>query len=408
MRGENAIHDRRDKRPAGRRPTKEPPTNGREARSPGVRIEGLDPQSRLEAANREITRLASELEEERSKRSAVERKLQDAQREIESTNSYLEEAFGKANQMALKAEITNIELNQIFNSSADGMWVIDREFKILRINDTLLNLLQRERAQTVGEKCHAVFPGPNCHTPNCPLTRLSLGEKSPELDRQLDLADGTRRYLLASAAPFHGVDGSLFGIVEAYRDITGRKQAEEAVQRANEELKRLAAVDGLTQIANRRWFDECLQTEWKRMAREQKALSLILCDLDFFKLYNDTYGHLLGDDCLRAVARCVSDEARRPSDLAARYGGEEFVVLLPNTDSEGALKVAECILRGVAKMNIEHGKSTVAPHVTLSLGVTTAIPGPKNSLSAFVDTADRALYEAKKQGRNRVILLAEL
>jgi diguanylate cyclase (GGDEF)-like protein len=170
----------------------------------------------------------------------------------------------------------------------------------------------------------------------------------------MDLADGTRRHLLASAAPFHGVDGGLFGIVEAFRDITERKQAEEAVRRANEELQRLATIDGLTQIANRRRFDEVLQIEWKRMSREQKPLSIILSDLDFFKLYNDTYGHLSGDDCLRAVARCVSDETKRPSDLAARYGGEEFVVLLPNTDSAGALQVAEGVLKRVAKMNIEH------------------------------------------------------
>jgi diguanylate cyclase (GGDEF)-like protein/PAS domain S-box-containing protein len=344
---------------------------------------------------------------ERKKLAAAELSLNNARREIESTNSSLEEAFGRANQMALKAQIANIELNQVFNSSADGMWVIDKDFRILRVNDTLLKLLHREREGTLGEKCYVVFPGPNCQTPDCPMTRLSLGQVSPEIDQELEQADGTRKFLLASAAPFHGVDGNLFGIVEAYRDITDRRQAEEAVQRANRELQRLATIDGLTQIANRRRFDECLQTEWRRMAREQKSLSLILCDLDFFKLYNDTYGHLSGDDCLRAVAQCVSEQAKRPSDLTARYGGEEFVVLLPDTDSRGAVRVAESILKGVSKMSIEHCRSTVAPHVTLSLGVTTATPGSGDSIGAFVNTADRALYEAKKQGRNRVILLLE-
>jgi diguanylate cyclase (GGDEF)-like protein/PAS domain S-box-containing protein len=364
-----------------------------------------EPQTDLEVANREISRLTAELNAERMKRADAEQSLKDARREIESTTGCLEEAFGKANQMAIKAQIASIELNQIFNSSADGIWVLDKDFKILRVNDTLLKLLQRERAETVGQKCHAVFPGPNCRTPSCPMTRLSLGEPGLESDKELEQADGTRKFLLSSAAPFHGVDGNLFGIIEAYRDITDRKQAEEAVRKANEELKRLVAIDGLTQIANRRRFDECLQNEWRRMAREKKSLSLILCDLDFFKLYNDTYGHLSGDDCLRAVAQCVSEQAKRPSDLAARYGGEEFVVLLPNTDSEGGMIVAESILRGVAGLRIEHCRSAVAPHVTLSLGVTTAAPGSGASPGAFVSVADRALYEAKKQGRNRAILL---
>lgn len=172
---------------------------------------------------------------------------------------------------------------------------------------------------------------------------------------------------------------------------------------ANQQLRQLAWLDGLTQVANRRRFDEYLQYEWRRLARDQAPLSLILCDVDFFKVYNDTYGHLTGDICLQQVAAAIREAIRRPADLVARYGGEEFAVILPNTPSVGAVHVAEEIQSRVKALKIDHPKSQVCPYVTLSLGVATTIPAPKTSPMILIGLADRALYQAKAEGRDRAV-----
>lgn len=183
------------------------------------------------------------------------------------------------------------------------------------------------------------------------------------------------------------------------------KRTERALQRANQQLQRLATLDGLTQIANRRRFDEHLNQEWRRLSREHAPISLIMSDIDHFKHYNDTYGHQMGDDCLKAVARAISETARRPADLAARYGGEEFAVILPNTSASGALQVARDIQKEIEGLNIPHDSSPVSPRVTLSLGVATMVPDTRLPPETIVERADRALYQAKEQGRNRIIMM---
>jgi diguanylate cyclase (GGDEF)-like protein len=173
------------------------------------------------------------------------------------------------------------------------------------------------------------------------------------------------------------------------------------LEAVNQELKRLASHDGLTQVANRRRFDEYLHQEWQRMLREQGSLSLILCDIDCFKLYNDTYGHQAGDDCLRQVAQVIQNAAKRSMDLPARYGGEEFAVVLPNTDEEGAIQVAQEIRKHVKQLEILHETSKVCSLVTVSLGVSTTIPSVITSPELLINAADKALYQAKAAGRDR-------
>lgn len=174
------------------------------------------------------------------------------------------------------------------------------------------------------------------------------------------------------------------------------------LQTANQKLQQLAILDGLTGIANRRYFDLVLNKEWNRLAREQQPLSLILCDIDYFKAYNDAYGHQQGDRCLRKIAQILRKATRRPADLAARYGGEEFAVILPNTNSQGALFIAQKIMTQVAKAQISHKKSAVSNFVSLSIGVTTKTPCSKQSVLTIIDVADRLLYEAKTTGRDRL------
>ncbi|MBW4545139.1 MAG: diguanylate cyclase [Symplocastrum torsivum CPER-KK1] len=177
----------------------------------------------------------------------------------------------------------------------------------------------------------------------------------------------------------------------------------EQLEEANHELQRLASVDGLTQVANRRRFDEYLKAEWHEKAQLQKPLSLILCDLDYFKVYNDTYGHLAGDFCLQQVARTLRQALKRPADLVARYGGEEFTVILPNMDTKDALLVAEAIRANVRRLAISHAKSPVSQYVTLSLGVASIVPSLEETPAQLIVAADKALYQAKAEGRDCAI-----
>ncbi|MCT7984717.1 EAL domain-containing protein [Laspinema sp. A4] len=173
---------------------------------------------------------------------------------------------------------------------------------------------------------------------------------------------------------------------------------------ANAELEKLATTDGLTQIANRRIFDTVLAQEWKRLMRSQSPLSVILIDVDFFKRYNDTYGHQAGDECLKKIAQAIASVVKRQGDLVARYGGEEFVVILPATDGPGAVRVAEEIRVAVAEANLEHKTSTVREIVSLSQGIATLIPRLNTSADELIAAADEALYYAKNRGRDRYVV----
>ena len=179
---------------------------------------------------------------------------------------------------------------------------------------------------------------------------------------------------------------------------------QQQLARANQELKRLVNLDGLTQLANRRCFNEHLEQEWRRMAREQQPLALVLCDIDFFKQYNDTYGHPTGDDCLRQVGEVLQACAKRPADLASRYGGEEFALTLPKTPLEGAIELAQRIQAQLLQIQIPHATSRVSPYLTLSMGIATIVPQLDRSPDALVAAADQALYRAKQAGRDRFAL----
>jgi diguanylate cyclase (GGDEF)-like protein len=174
------------------------------------------------------------------------------------------------------------------------------------------------------------------------------------------------------------------------------------LKRYRDHLKTLSAIDGLTGIANRRQFDETLEKEWRRGRRNQAPLSLLMLDIDLFKAFNDHYGHLAGDECLQKVANGLTEIIKRPADLLARFGGEEFVIVLPETDSPGASKVAGLALEKVQRLNIPHAYSNVTPRITVSIGVATLIPDELHIPLDLIRSADDLLYEAKRNGRNQI------
>lgn len=179
-------------------------------------------------------------------------------------------------------------------------------------------------------------------------------------------------------------------------------EANAKLEDANRTLERLSSMDGLTGLSNRRHFDGYLENEWKRGARNKTPLALLMIDIDHFKAYNDHYGHQGGDDCLKAVAKIIGKSVRRPADLAARYGGEEFVMVLPETEIEGAVTLAEKIRMKVEAARLPHAKSSVSEVVTISLGVADVIPEQCHNHKELIEAADKALYGSKRGGRNRV------
>ena len=213
---------------------------------------------------------------------------------------------------------------------------------------------------------------------------------------------GNWRWLLCRETVFQrDRDGHPTQIFGTATDITKRKHAEVALKEFNQELERLASMDGLTKVANRRSFDKYLEQAWKNVGSGRSSLALILCDIDYFKKYNDTYGHQAGDACLMQVAQAIERSVKRSTDLVARYGGEEFAVVLPNTSSAGVEQVALEIQREIQQLDIPHSRSEVSTCVTLSLGISAISCTKKKHSGMLIAAADQGLYQAKYEGRNR-------
>ena len=229
---------------------------------------------------------------------------------------------------------------------------------------------------------------------------------------------GKVNYMLWHINLHYGKNYNLIAINSIASDFTDLKLAEKTLvaemdrrmefskqlEKANRQFKRLTFIDGLTGIGNRRHFDEFLEKEWQRNMRDNKPVSLIMGDIDFFKNYNDRYGHQAGDDCLKQVAAILNNMAKRPGDLAARYGGEEFAVILSGTDLKQAGVLAGNANKKLKETRIPHSDSQAADYVTLSFGVASIIPKYGTKSYDLIKTADKSLYKAKNSGRNQVVL----
>jgi diguanylate cyclase (GGDEF)-like protein/PAS domain S-box-containing protein len=226
-----------------------------------------------------------------------------------------------------------------------------------------------------------------------PLSNVVMGVHKP---------DKTLTWISMNSQPlFHLNQSQPYAVVTTFADITERKQAEEMLRHRAEQERLIATTDGLTQVANRRCFDERLHSEWHRLMQGQQQLSLIMLDVDYFKRYNDCYGHQAGDSCLVKVAKAAAAGVKRSTDLLVRYGGEEFAAILPNTDAAGAIAVAESIREAIRDLAIPHEQSDVSSIVTVSMGIASMVPCCEKSPNELILASDRALYDAKRQGRDR-------
>jgi len=197
--------------------------------------------------------------------------------------------------------------------------------------------------------------------------------------------------------------GEVEALIGFMFDISERKKTEAKLIDMQKELEAWSFKDGLTDVANRRMLDSVLQLEWENARRNNQPLAIIMLDIDYFKQYNDHYGHIQGDDCLKRVAKALSHAATRSRDFFARFGGEEFMLILPETDEASAIKVAERCRNLIFKEQIPHAKSDVGQLLTISLGIGAITPTQQDRPLAFIEEVDRRLYQAKQQGRNRIV-----
>ena len=223
----------------------------------------------------------------------------------------------------------------------------------------------------------------------------------PLYDNAADAAQNLRLQQAIQVIPFDVAGRSRYCLVQI-TDVSKVVMRERLLREQSAVLKTMSYTDGLTGIANRRHFDERLEEECARCRRAGLGLSLFIIDIDFFKPYNDRYGHLQGDQCLREVAQTLAGVLQRPGDLVARYGGEEFAAILPATDHEGAMRMAEMMRQAVQARALEHKDSTVAACVTVSIGVATHLPTGSEDEKTLIEATDLGLYQAKRAGRNQI------
>ncbi len=319
-----------------------------------------------------------------------------------SIQTALESMISETNKKQLYAEIESMELDQIFSSVTDAMWTIRDDGIVIRANDAMLALLGKPSEDVIGHSCGELVNYGLCHQASCPL-EVTKSKTKKEYDIQLPADSDASEHFIMSVAPLTTIVGTT-AILSQFKNITSRKLTEKKLEELNRTLTDMARIDGLTQIANRRYFDEMLDQEWRRVFRDGKQLSLIMGDIDYFKKFNDHYGHQAGDDCLVQVAKALKGAILRPADLAARYGGEEFVLLLPEVDPEGTQHVGARVIEAIAKLKIEHQASEISEIVTMSFGAATLTPSAQHSPADLIALADKALYQAKEQGRNRIVI----
>ena len=305
--------------------------------------------------------------------------------------------------LRIEAELSrhNSLLNSVINATPDPVAFMSGSGKYVGANHGYCEVVGIKHTDLIGMDRQQLFSNDKRSWLLEQENQLLMDGKSVRYEELLHLADQEPRWFEICKQRYVNNTNGESGILIIYRDLTERKRIEHELEQAIEKFDQLSSTDELTKIANRRTFDAKLQHYWSTHHREVKQMSLLFCDVDSFKLYNDNYGHPMGDVVLAKIAQVMDEQVHRGADLVARYGGEEFAVILPNTDEEGAIRLANKIIAAVGDLAIEHAYSKAAKHVTLSIGIATMCPEHESSEAQLLEYADKALYLAKEHGRNQ-------
>jgi two-component system cell cycle response regulator len=303
-------------------------------------------------------------------------------------------------------------------SSTDGIVITDaraQDNPIIYINPAFERMTGYTSAETIGRNCRFLqHTKPRQAAADEMREAIATGRPCLATIRNIR-KDGTHFWNEVSISPIRNAEGVITNYLGIQKDVTERilnekelKNYQRDLRKANRDLIELVRHDIVTELYNRRYFSEIFMRDWQLALREGKYLALIVFDIDFFKQYNDTYGHQAGDVCLKLVAQTIRDGLKRGTDVLARYGGEEFIGLLFDLTESRAASIAAAITASVKNQNIVHAGSTVAPCVTLSAGVASCVPHPEQRPDDLIKAADDALYQAKNNGRNRIVKHSEL
>lgn len=312
--------------------------------------------------------------------------------ELEYLNDQLESAIERANQIAFDAEMARFELDLIFNTADNGLCVIDKEFRIIKVNRSFAQLFKIDPNKIINKPCTDVLKMNDCGTERCPLSIILSGKTETESDVVLRNEHGESIYLMRTATPYRDPSGEILGALLSFKDITPRKKLED-------KLRELATTDALTGILNRREFLDRTNNEFEKAKRYKHQLSMITLDIDDFKKINDTYGHDVGDMVLKALAD-IGKSTIRKIDIFGRLGGEEFGITLPETGPDGAYHIAERLRKNVQEytLSLNNGREI---RFTISIGIGFLNKDIK-SIQELYKQSDMALYRAKLLGKNRV------
>ncbi|GIC76034.1 sensor domain-containing diguanylate cyclase [Moritella sp. F3] len=323
------------------------------------------------------------------------------QTEIMDLNERLLSENGEHLRIEAELSRNNSLLNSVINATPDPVAFMNGNGKYVGANNGYCEVVGVKHADLLGMDRQQLF---TCDKRSWLLeqeNQLLEDGKSVRYEELLHLAgEEPRWYEICKQRYLNSTNGES-GILIIYRDLTERKRIEHELEQAIEKFDELSSIDELTKIANRRTFDSKLQHYWSTHHREVKQMSLLFCDVDSFKLYNDNYGHPMGDVVLANIAQVMDEQVHRGADLVARYGGEEFAVILPNTDEEGAIRLANKIIVAIEQLAITHAYSKASKYVTLSIGIATMCPESESSEAQLLENADKALYLAKEHGRNQ-------